>query len=49
MRYTVIWTQAALNKLAGIWNDDEDRGAVSAASDEIDRLLAASPLFSQTC
>jgi plasmid stabilization system protein ParE len=43
MRYTVVWSQAALNKLAGIWNESEDRGAVAAASDEIDRLLAVSP------
>jgi len=29
--------------LTRIWNEDEDRGAVAVASDEIDRLLAVSP------
>ena len=43
MRYTVIWMPVALNHLAAIWNEAEDRNAVSAASNEIDRLLAVSP------
>jgi len=43
MRYTVIWTPAALDNLAAISNKAEDRNAVSAASNEMDRVLAASP------
>ncbi len=43
MKYTVTWTRAALEELARIWNLAADRGAVAAASNEIDRLLAASP------
>jgi hypothetical protein len=43
MRYTVIWTPTALNVLAAIWNQAEDRNAVTAASNEMDRVLAAAP------
>jgi plasmid stabilization system protein ParE len=43
MRFTVTWTRAALDELARIWNQAEDRGAVSAASYEMDRRLGASP------
>ncbi len=37
MKYTVVWVLAALMELATIWTDAEDRAAVAAASDEIDR------------
>ncbi len=43
MKHTVVWVPAALIELATIWNDADDRGEVAAASDEIDRQLAASP------
>jgi hypothetical protein len=43
MRYTVIWVPAALNELASLWNDAEDRSEVGNASDEIDRQLASTP------
>ncbi len=43
MKYTVTWTQAALDELATIWSQADDRAAVAAASNEIDRLLATSP------
>ncbi len=43
MKYTVVWSQAALDKLATIWSDDEDRSEIAAASDEIDRVLRISP------
>ncbi len=36
MRYTVIWTPVALDSLAAIWIQAEDRNAVAAASNEID-------------
>jgi plasmid stabilization system protein ParE len=38
--YHVDWTPTAQNELAAIWNAAQDRAAVTAASDEIDRLLA---------
>ena len=43
MKYTVVWVPAALMELATAWNDAGDRGEVAAASDEIDRQLAAAP------
>ena len=43
MKYTVTWTRAALGELARIWNRAEDRDAVAAASNEIDRVLGGSP------
>jgi hypothetical protein len=43
MRYTVGWTEAALRELAAEWIQAEDRAAVTAAGNEIDRLLAISP------
>ena len=43
MNYTVTWRQAALDELATIWGQADDRPAVTAASNEIDRLLGDSP------
>jgi hypothetical protein len=43
MRYTVVWVPAAQNRLADLWVQALDRAAVSAASDEIDRLLRDDP------
>jgi hypothetical protein len=40
IRYTVVWVASALDELADIWMAANDRSAVSAASDEIDRELA---------
>jgi len=34
VKYTVTWNRAALEELARIWNQAEDRGAVAAASNE---------------
>jgi plasmid stabilization system protein ParE len=39
MIYTVVWTNAALNSLADIWNRASDRQAVSEAANRIDRDL----------
>ncbi len=44
MRYTVVWHRDALDRLATIWMDADDRNAVAHASDEIDRQLATDPL-----
>ena len=43
MRYTVVWTDAALSELARVWMQAADPAAVRAASDEIDRQLARDP------
>jgi hypothetical protein len=43
MKYTVTWTRAALDELALMWSQSEDRAAVASASNEVDRLLAFSP------
>jgi hypothetical protein len=43
MRYTVVWTDAALNELARVWMQAADPVAVRAASNEIDRELARDP------
>ena len=41
IRYTVVWHLEARDELAEIWTDSEDRSAVAAAADLIDRQLAA--------
>jgi hypothetical protein len=43
MRYTVIWTPTAINKLAAIWITAPDPQAVSTACNRIDRELAVDP------
>ncbi len=43
MRYTVVHDPIALNALARYWMILSDRQAVSAASNEIDRLLRTMP------
>jgi hypothetical protein len=44
VKYTVRWTRKArLQQLAQIWLDAPDRNAVTAAANEVDRLLAANP------
>jgi len=48
MRYTVVWDPAAERELARLWNQGPDRGAVSKASDAIDRTLARNPLGAGT-
>jgi plasmid stabilization system protein ParE len=44
MRYTVSWKQDAQARLAEIWLDSPEQASVSAAADEIDRILAIRPL-----
>jgi hypothetical protein len=44
VRYTVRWTRKArLHQLAQVWLDAPDRNAVTAAANEVDRLLASDP------
>jgi plasmid stabilization system protein ParE len=40
----VLWKPAAEQELARIWTGAANRNAVSAAAEEIDRLLRADPL-----
>jgi len=44
MKFTVSWFPSAEKRLAELWLAAPDKPEVSAASDEIDRLLAISPL-----
>lgn len=44
MKYSVMCTQAADGELAAIWIAADDRGAVTTAAREIERLLADAPL-----
>ena len=41
--YTVDWEPVALAMLAAIWSASQNRGAVTAAADAIDRQLAIDP------
>jgi len=43
MRYTVVWTRAALNALADAWTQAQDRAAVTDASDRVDPELEVDP------
>jgi hypothetical protein len=40
MRYTVVWAPDAENRLADLYYHAPDKAAVTAASNEIDRVLA---------
>jgi hypothetical protein len=43
MKFTVVWTNDAIDELATIWINAGDRAAVTDASNEIDRQLARDP------
>ena len=43
MRYTVIWSPDALNKLAQLWTNSTDREAISRSTDAIERKLRDDP------
>ena len=43
MPFTVVWSQAALARLADIWTRSANRNAVTAAQHQIDQLLRADP------
>jgi hypothetical protein len=42
--YAVSWKRTALEELAHIWNNALDRNLVTAASNQIDRLLGRDPI-----
>jgi len=44
MKHTAVWKPEAEEELARLWTEAPDRGDVTAAADEIDRLLDRSPL-----
>jgi hypothetical protein len=43
MRFTVIWSQFALDQLADLWLNATDRNAVTVAQHQIDQLLRVDP------
>jgi hypothetical protein len=43
MNYIVYWTVVALDELADVWMTAADRNAVTAASDQLEREVAADP------
>jgi hypothetical protein len=43
MKYTVLWTGVAEDRLAGLWIDAPDRTLIALAADTIDRLLSEDP------
>ena len=43
MRFTVIWAQSVIEQLATLWIEASDRGQLSGAVAEIDRVLSTSP------
>jgi hypothetical protein len=43
MRYTVVWTDAAVNALAPLWTTAANRNAVQQAADQIDPELSVDP------
>jgi hypothetical protein len=44
MKFTVIWKPKSERGLASIWIAADDRAAVTAAANEIDRVLRSQPL-----
>ena len=43
MSYTVVWEPAAERKLAEIWLASSHRAAITAAADDIERMLRHDP------
>jgi len=43
MRFTVIWSQDALDQLTALWLRAANRNAVTAAQHQIDQLLRIDP------
>jgi hypothetical protein len=41
--FLVRWKQSALDRLAELWLEADNRSAISAAIEEIDRTLASAP------
>jgi hypothetical protein len=45
MRYTVVWKRFAVAQLAAIWNESDDRSAVTVAANAIDQTLKFDPVL----
>ena len=45
MSYLVLWRKNSRNELTNLWLSASDRNAVTAATAEIDRVLADQPLY----
>lgn len=45
MKYTVVWKRFAEAQLAAIWNNSDDRSAVTAAANAIDQTLKVDPIL----
>ena len=43
MRFTVIWSQDALDQLADLWTASTNRNAVTAAQHQVDQILRVDP------
>lgn len=43
MRYTVLWTPVAEERLAALWLSADDRAALTSAANAIDRILTHDP------
>ncbi len=43
MNWAVVWRETALQQLAGVWMDSDDRVAVNRAVDAIDATLSIDP------
>jgi hypothetical protein len=43
MRFTVVWSQTALDRLTDIWLLSTNRNAVTAAQHQVDQLLRVDP------
>ena len=43
MRYTVLWTPVAEERLAALWLVADDRAALTTATNAIDRILTRDP------
>jgi hypothetical protein len=43
MHYTVVWLPTAQNQLAELWMASANRAAITAAANEVDRLLRDDP------
>jgi hypothetical protein len=44
IRFTVVWSEPANDRLAILWMNAPDRNAVTAAANTIDAALASDPL-----
>jgi hypothetical protein len=43
VNYAVVWQPTAVNQLAELWSEADDRAALTRATDHIDAILADRP------